>query len=303
MTRPNEPDAGDASPETSFHKDDPLLRELAAWARDRAATEREQLDGRWDRLAAGALTPEEEAALRAEAEGSPVGAAALVAFQPLGAVAEARIVARISAQREVDRPTDRTARSEPASSAVDRPPASRSGAVLPFRRRFAVWGGGLGLAAAAALVALLVLPGNSVPLPSYTAELLSGDRTDRSAAGTEPSSRRTFSNGARFELVLRPATAEVGEVALRCFLIPSEGGAPRAFPACDRAVTSGDGSLRVIGTVGTEIDFLPGDWTLWALIARPGELPADPPVSGAAAPIAGDRWLAIPVAIRFAAAV
>ncbi len=301
MTRPNEPDAGDSPSARSSPEDDPLVRELAAWARDRAAAEREQLDGRWDRLAAGTLRPEEEEALRAEAEGSPEGAAALAAFQPLGAEAEARIVAKIRAQRAAKPPIDHVARPEPAATEFDRPSSSRPGKVLPFRRRFVVWGGGLGLAAAAALVAVLVLPGSLRPLPTYTVALRSGDGSVR-GVGPNPTSPPTFSKGSRFELVLRPATAVAGEVALRCFLISSEGGARRAFPACNRAESSGGGSLRVVGTVGAEIELVPGDWTLWALVARPGELPADPPIPGSAAPVAGDRWLAIPVAIRFAAA-
>ncbi len=302
MTRPNEPDAGDSSPETSAPEEDPLLRELAAWARDRAAAEREQLDGRWDRLAAGALRPEEEEALRAESEGSPMGAAALAAFQPLGPETEARIVANLRAQRQLKRPDDRIAQSDPAATELDHPSSSRPGKILPFRRHLALWGGGLGLAAAAALVAVLVLPGRSASLPSYTVALLSGDGSVR-GGGPHPTSPPTFSTGSRFELVLRPATAVPGEVALRCFLISSAGGEQRAFPACDGAESSDDGSLRVVGTIGTEIELVPGDWTLWALIARPGELPADPLVSGTATPITADRWVAIPVAIRFAAAV
>jgi len=272
-------------------EEDPLLRELAAWARDRAEVEREQLDERWDRLAAGSLSPEEQAELRADAEGSASGAAALSAFQPLGPEAEARIVAQIRAQRTAER------LNAAAAPVVASPPAARAGNVLPFRPRVAAWSGGLGLAAAAVLVAVLLLPG---PLPTYVAELNGGDKTARS--GTEAKGTRTFSPGARFELVLRPAEAVKGKVALRCLLIAAGGGPTRPFPACDKPQHSDDGSLRVIGTVGSQIEYLPGKWTLWAILARPGQLPKDPSVTDVVKPITGKGWIGIPQRIRFAAA-
>jgi hypothetical protein len=277
-------------------EDDSLLRELGAWARDRARQENEQLDERWDRLAAGSLSPEEEAELRAEAEGSAGGTAALAAFQPLGAEAEARILAQIRAQRMAERPAVATPRPVVAS-----PPAAPAKNVLPFRRRAVVWGGGLGLAAAAVLVAVLNLPGSSAPLPSYVAEL-KGNRSARGPSGTEAPGIPTFSPGARFELVLRPAEAVKGNVALRCLLVAAGGGPPRPFPACDDVKRSDDGSLLVTGTVGSGIAGPPGAWTLWAIVARPGDLPKDPPVTGVAEPIAGKGWIGIPQRIRFAAA-
>jgi len=288
-------------------EDDPLLRELAAWARDRAEVEREQLDDRWDRLAAGTLTAEEERQLRTEAEGSAEGAAALAAFQPLGAEAEARIVAQIRAQRAAERPA-RPALVAPRPSVAAQPAAGsndrangRPNNVLPFRRRAALWASGLGLAAAAVLVAVFVLPGSLGPLPPYTAELKGGDLAAR-GKGTEAKGIPTFSPGARFELVLRPAETVPGKVAVSCLLIAAGGGLPRPFPACDDAKHSEDGSLRVTGTVGSGIEGPPGDWTLWAIVGRPGGLPEDPPVTGVAEPIAGKGWIGIPQRIRFAAA-
>lgn len=283
-------------------EDDSLLRELGAWARDRAAVEREQLDDRWDRLAAGALTPEEEAELRAEAEGSAEGAAALAAFQPLGPETEARIVAQIRAQRAAERPAKPAiAAARPVVAAPS--PNDRPNNVLPFRRRAAVWGASLGLAAAAVLVAVLSLPGRSAPLPAYVAELKVGDQNDRSGtSGTQPTGVPTFSPGARFELVLRPAETVKGDVAVTCLLVATGGGPPRPFPACDDAEHSNDGSLRVTGTVGSQIEGPPGDWTLWAILGRPGDLPKDPPVTSVAEPIAEKGWIGIPRRIRFAAA-
>lgn len=296
MTRPTEPGAEALGGSPTPAQDDPLLRELGAWARDRAAAERERLDERWDRLAAGSLSPEDEAAVRAEAAGSAEGAAAFAAFQPLGAEAEARIVARISAQRTAER-------AAVAAASVAVAPPAPEGKVLPFRRRVALWSGGLGLAAAAVLVAVLVLPGRSGPLPAYSAEVQGGDLSDRGTAGAEAPGIPTFSPGSRFELLLRPAEAVQGNIAVRCLLVAAGGGPPRPFPACDDAKRSGDGSLRVVGTVGSEVQVPAGDWTIWAIVARPGELPEDPPVTGAAEAIVGKGWIGIPTSIRFAAAV
>ncbi len=274
-------------------EDDPLLREVAAWARDRAAAEREQLDERWDRLAAGTLSPEEEAELRAEAETSAASAAALAAFQPLGPESEARIVAQIRAQRAAERPAVAAPRlvvAAPADERSDHQANDRPNNVLPFRRRAAAWGGGLGLAAAAILFAVLILPG----LPTYVAEIKGGDVIARGVSGSETAGLRRFSQGSRFELVLRPAQAIEGDVAVRCLLVAAGGGPPRPFPACDHPQRSDDGSLRVTGTVGSQIEYLPGDWTLWAFVARPDDLP-----SRAAEPIAGKGWIRIPQSIRF----
>lgn len=275
-------------------EDDPLLREVAAWARDRAAVERQQLDEKWDRLAAGALSPEEEAELRADAENSARGAATLAAFQPLGPQAEARIVAQVRAQRAAERSNSA------AASVVASPPAVRAGNVLPFRRRVTTWVGGLVLAAAAVLIAVVLLPTVPGPLPSYTAELSGGVQIERGGRSVPASGIRTFARGAHFDLVLRPARAVPGLVVVRCLLVAA-GGAPRPFPACDDAQRSKDGSLRVAGTVGNQIEYLSGDWTLWAIVARPGGLPKDPPVTGIAKPIAGEGWIGIPTSIRFAA--
>ncbi len=301
MTRPIEPGAGASAGTPLPGEDDSLLRELGAWARDRAAVEREQLDDRWDRLAAGTLTSEEEAKLRAEAEGSAEGAEALAAFQPLGPEAESRIVAQIRAQRAAERPAQ-PAIAAPRPVVAAPSPSNRPNNVLPFRRRAAVWGGGLGLAAAAVLIAVLGLPRGSAPLPTYEVRLSGGDKNDRGSTGTEATAVPTFSPGARFELVLRPAEAVKGDVAVRCLLVANGGGPPRPFPACDHAEHSNDGSLLVTGTVGSQIEGPPGDWTLWAIVARPGDLPKDPPVANVAEPIAGKGWIGIPHRIRFAAA-
>jgi RNA polymerase sigma factor (sigma-70 family) len=55
-------------------------------------------DERWDRLAAGTLSAEEEEELRALADSSPEAREAYKAFKPLGADFQARVVSAINAQ-------------------------------------------------------------------------------------------------------------------------------------------------------------------------------------------------------------
>lgn len=80
--------------------EDLILRELGYLATEESEAEKARLDERWDRLAAGALTPEEDAELRALAESSPEAHEIYEAFRPLGAKFQARVVNKIS--RELD---------------------------------------------------------------------------------------------------------------------------------------------------------------------------------------------------------
>src|SRR5436853_2798918 len=115
-----------------MNMDDPLLKELGNLARRQEEAERARLDERWDRLAAGTLTAEEETELRALATSSPEAGEAYVAFKPLGPEFQARVMSKINAQR------------------------AREARVLQFRqlaRRFEVWAG----AAAAVAAGLFVL--------------------------------------------------------------------------------------------------------------------------------------------------
>ncbi|HXU29817.1 MAG TPA: hypothetical protein VN851_04485, partial [Thermoanaerobaculia bacterium] len=259
---------------------------------------------RWDRLAKGQLSPDEERALRNLAEGSPEAAAAREAFRPLGADFEARVAGAIREQRAREREAG-DAQAAPTAREV---PAAPSGRVLVFRRRASFVIGSAAALAASLLAFVLLRPGAGA-LPVYTAQLSGGSRSER---GTTAPPTRVFSRGSRFEMVLRPATAVAGDVAVRCLLVAAEAGGLRAairpFPACDRAELSPDGSLRVAGTVGEEIAIAPGAWHLWALVGRPGDLPADlaadPEVRRGLPPVTGGTprrgWIG-PIDVRFPA--
>src|SRR5687768_15946406 len=80
-----------------------LLRELGHLAKEEERTERARLDERWDRLAAGTLSAEEEAELLALAETSPEAREAWEAFRPLGPEFQARVVEKIAAELPEER--------------------------------------------------------------------------------------------------------------------------------------------------------------------------------------------------------
>jgi hypothetical protein len=244
---------------------DPLLRDLTQTARDEMARERILLDERWDRLSAGTLSAEEEAELRALAASSEEGRLALEAFRPLGDDFQDRVVRAIRA------------------------PAAK---VLPFSRRAARWGGGV--AAAAALAAALFLTlSHPAALPEYRAELSGGNRRQRSEINANA---RRFAPGSPLEIVLRPQTAVEGEVEVRFFLQGEGELRPVSLPA---EIAPG-GAVRISGVLGWEIAIPPGDWTVWSVVGRPGELPDEAALRARLA--AGEPhnalWIALPTPLR-----
>ena len=286
--------------------EDDLLRDLGKLARDRSAEERRRLGEEWDRLAAGELSPEEEAALAERASRSPEGseeAQAFEAFRPLGEDFQVRLVGAIREQRK----------REVAAEEGLAPPSPPAIPPLAFRPRGRLRGPvawGAGLAAAAALAGVLVTrPGP--PLPAYTAELAGGVRPERGAAGAPPA---IYTPGSRFELVLQPATAISGEVEVRCVIARRGAIATQDWPPCAGAERAEGGSLRVAGTVGRDIPYQPGEWTLWVIVVRTRPLgalgrrgsPTDAELRRLkpGAVLAGPGWSALRVAepIRFGAA-
>jgi hypothetical protein len=244
--------------------EDPLLRELGRLAQEENEAEAARRDERWDRLAAGTLSAEEEAALSALAATSPAVHEAYEAFRPLGADFQARVVEALESELR---------RGEPEVG--PREPRSR---LLPFRPaswRFAGW---LAAAAVAASGLLLVVrsPATMPPLPLYTAQLSGGIQTLRGASGPA-AGPQLFAPGSRLSLVVRPERPVVGEVEARALLargaenVPCQPAAPAA-PAPRLDISAG-GVVRLQGTIGEDIRLPPGRERVWIVVGRRGRIP------------------------------
>jgi hypothetical protein len=251
-----------------MNDDDRFLRELAQVANDEKQAEEARLDERWDRLSAGGLSAEEQAALRALAETSEDARGAYEAFRPLGPEFQARVMKALRDQSAPVMPE-----ADVVAPAIPAEPPPR---VLPFRRRALRLGGWLAAAAPIAAVLLLMFrgPGALPPLPDYEPKPSGGVQAMRGA----PEELGTLVPGSTFDLVLQPLTAVSGEVAVRCFLARGARDAPdtelRPLPVPGAAIRHGSsGALRIHGTVGREIKIPRGEWTLWAVVGRPRELP------------------------------
>jgi hypothetical protein len=244
--------------------EDPLLRELGRLAQEEKEAEDARRDERWDRLAAGTLSAEEDAALRALAATSLAAREAYEAFRPLGADFQARVVEKLAGELR---------RGEPEAW----PPEPRS-RLLPFRP--ASWGfaGWLGAAAVAASGLLLVVrgPATMPPLPLYSAELKGEIRTQRGAPGPAAGPQQ-FGPGSRLSLVVRPEHPVVGEVEARALLarsaenVPCRPAAPAA-PAPRLDISAG-GVVQLQGTIGEDIRLPPGRGRVWIVVGRRGRIP------------------------------
>lgn len=254
-------------------QDDQLLRQLGELAREEPGSGPPGLDERWERLAAGTLSAEEEAELRRLAETSEEARAAYEAFRPLGEDYQAGVVRAIREQA--------ARRARPA------------GRVVPFRpalRRVAAWSAAAA-AAAAAVVLLLVRP--APPLPGYTlAELSGGTRPMRDGVPELPD----FAPSDRVQATVRPDTEVVraGWLAVRCFLVRGR----EVRPLDVKSQLDRSGSVRVIGTL--DRDLPPGEWTLWIVVGRRGKLPGEDALRAAPkdARIHQPEWVAVPAVLR-----
>lgn len=274
---------------------DQFLENLAREARAERHEDEQRLPPVWDRLAAGELSAAEEAELTGLAETSEDARLAYEAFRPLDADFHARVVDAIEAQTGEALPASQPrSTSETPASLADRW-RKLFGNLFSFER----WMLPAGLAATAAATALLVLIQGSVSrppaLPGYDAELTGGLATLRSgepAEGEVP----VFVPGNHFELVLRPRTAVAGRIAARCFLARDG-----EFETWDVATRIFDtGTVQIAGEIGRDLVIAPGDWTLWAVVGRPGQLPDAAGLRAHAA--SGDDgsgdWLALRTAFR-----
>ena len=254
--------------------EDRILRDLGHLAKEEGEAERARLDERWDRMAAGTLTAEEEAELRALAESSPEARETYEAFRPLGPEFQASVVGKIAAELE-----------KPAPKAEPREKRAR---LLPFRPAVLRRVGWVTAAAAAAGLVLLVrLPASMPPLPAYTVALSGGIKTFRGEE--KPPGPQVFAPGSRLTLDMRPQSLVTGEVEAQAFLARGDDWISWR-PEIEIAET---GSVRLRGELGREIR--PGDWKLWVIVGRPGRLPSMDELQAEvrAGRTRGDQWQAV----------
>jgi len=229
--------------------DDRLLRDLGALAREQGEAERARWDERWDRLAAGTLTPEEEAELKALAEASPEAWEAYEAFRPLGADFQAGVVAKINAKR------------------------SR---VLFFRRvvrRAEVWVGLAAAVAAGVFFRVWLFPPPAALSSGYEASLEGGFKANRGGETVPLSEKRVYTPGSPFILEVSPKQPldHPGKVKARAFLSSSTGREDlRPLDGLEsklEPVETGSVRLKDV-TMGEDIKVEPGDWIFWTAVAR-----------------------------------
>ena len=251
--------------------EDRLLRELGHLAKEEEGAERARLDERWDRLAAGTLTAEEEAELLALAETSQEAREAYEAFRPLGPEFQARVVEKIAAElppKEWWREWWRR--------------------LLSFRPtpRFAGWA--TAAAAAAAVVVALLWPPAPLPapLPGYQIASVTGGSTAMRAEQEET----VFAPGDSCEVLLRPDTAvtEAKSLVAQCFLV--RGGERRPMEVQEIHIEP-TGVIKLESSIPHDLQ--EGTWTLLAVVGRRGELPAPAELQSLAAhgEIRQDNWV------------
>lgn len=227
-----------------MNHDDPedrLLSELADLAREDGTGEA-RLDERWDRLAAGTLTAEEEAELLALAESSPEAREAWEAFRPLGPEFQARVVEKIAAEL---------------------PKQEERARILPFRPAARIGGWVTAAAAAAAVLFVVLRPG--APLPEYRIVYVTGGTSEiRGDQPEEPP--RAFAPGDPIEVVLHAEGRSSGSLEARLFL--QSGDEMRRLETRSEIA---EGAVKIKGSL--DPDLQAGTWTLWAVVGRPGGLP------------------------------
>jgi hypothetical protein len=254
--------------------DDLWLRELAQVDREKQAEDRHLLDERWDRLASGELSPDEEAELRALAATSGEARAAYEAFRPLGPDFQASVVRAIREQGFA-------------------PPVKPPARLLPFRRRAVHFAGWAAVAAsAAAMMVLLVRP--PAPLPEYGFPTVAGVQTMR---GEEPDPAKVpVLVPGTFHVVLTPEVETSGKgLEARCILVRGQDLRPLEVSS---QIDQQKGAVKMEGSIDRDIP--PGTWTLWAIVGRRGKLPdpTDLQQRSARAKVVQRDWVAVPKEIR-----
>jgi hypothetical protein len=240
-----------------------LLDQLSQAAREQALDEQNRLDPRWDRLAAGQLTEEENDELLGLADASGEAHEAYQAFKPLGPAFESRVAAAILARQQVEA-EERLAAELATAAAV---PASPAQLASPPARR-AWYLGGLGSVLAAATVAFVVsLPAQ---LPSYVPEKLASISPDRGGIDlTFGVPVYTAGNEVMLEAEARVRPGKDPDA--RLFYV----GEDQRLQSSDLEAKIEDEGRRIrfLPILGEDLELAPGKWRLVMVVSRPGEFP------------------------------
>lgn len=251
---------------------DELLARLGQLASEEAADE--LADERWDAMARGELSEEEQRALLATLDEDAGDAEAL--FAPIDAAARTRFADAVRA--ELSGASDSKGAGEAA-------PVISLDAARRRRKRFA-WGGAIAALAAAAMIFIVVrpgagpeqpghtpgAPGGASSLPGYEMDFAGGQKSVRSGGHDAPnaiSGVPLLREGARYTLTIRPETPVDTPVEVAVFLVSGE--TVKAIEA--KVETSEEGAARVVGELPAGIPV--GQWELVALVGDSDALPAD----------------------------
>ena len=244
-----------------------LARALGAFVREEGG--RIIDDPCWDALARGEATPEQVAELTRLAEEDATAREALALFQPVGDEAKERyaaaIVAELGGAASAELGGSNLGGSNLGGSNLGAPQRRDPAPKRRVLRWIAPASAALALAAGIALFVSRQPPEPS--LPGYAIALTGGVATSRSLPAAEGA---VLAPGARFTVVLSPATAAAGAVAARVFLV--QGDLVEVVEA--DAKVSPDGAVRLLATLSAESHAEPGTAEIVAVVARPEALPA-----------------------------
>jgi hypothetical protein len=210
-------------------KDEVLVRLADQVRADRAD------DERFERVARGEADPNEVDELERRARDNPEIAARLDGSRPFDQAAIERMALRVASER-------------PKPSAVDAP-VKPSAVVVPisiWRRRVLVAAGPLAVAAAALLFIAGERSSPGLTLPEYSVTA-AGEQAMRgpSTGATRLHVSKAGARDARFELLVRPASAMPSKIAVFAFSFGEVGTEPSPLEA--KVEVSTEGAVRIVG--------------------------------------------------------
>ena len=254
-------------------RDDDLLRRLG-----RLAAEEEVLsadDQELELLCAGQLPDDRLRRLEARAEHDPDLALRLAAYRPLPPASRSKIAEALVREMAAPPGAQGTTAGSDARRSGDRLVDAGRKRARPVSARASRWGRGWawGSAAAAAAAAAVMLWIGHWPsairarpaLPSYALAVSGGERELRDPTAPAGAAVRLRPDS-RLELVLRPATAVAGPVAVQAFLARGEAMEPLPL----QFEISPEGAARAAGSAAELFGSHRGRWQLRLIVQRSG---------------------------------